>query len=75
MLVIGRYAQDWHLPGGAATVTKTVRRWREHWPAVVPLPHPSLRNQRWLRQNPWFEQEVLPALRARVAELLAEQGP
>ncbi|MBY8964320.1 uracil-DNA glycosylase family protein [Algiphilus sp.] len=69
-LVIGRYAQAWHLPEAPATVTECVRAWRQVWPQQLPLPHPSPRNQRWLRRNPWFEAEVLPALRSRVAELL-----
>ncbi|MCK5771567.1 uracil-DNA glycosylase family protein [Algiphilus sp.] len=73
-LVIGRYAQDWHLDTVGASVTDTVRDWRRRWPAVVPLPHPSPRNNRWLRTNPWFESEVLPRLRQRIAALLAEPG-
>ncbi|MCU0633811.1 MAG: uracil-DNA glycosylase family protein, partial [Gemmatimonadaceae bacterium] len=70
-LVIGQYAQEHHLPGAGASVTGVVQSWRTHWPRVVPLPHPSPRNNRWLTQNPWFEAELLPALRARVAEVLA----
>ena len=69
-LVIGRYAQLHHLPKGGASVTEVVRSWREHWPRVIPLPHPSPRNNRWLIQNPWFARELLPAVRARVAEVL-----
>ncbi len=53
-------------------MTAVVAGWREHWPAVVPLPHPSPRNNRWLRRNPWFEAELLPALRERVAAVLAD---
>ncbi|MEM6441606.1 MAG: uracil-DNA glycosylase family protein [Pseudomonadota bacterium] len=67
-LVIGGYAQAWHL-GGRMGVTERVRRWREVWPEALPLPHPSWRNTAWLKRNPWFEAEVLPVLRARVAEL------
>lgn len=73
-LVIGRYAQDWHLDIAGASVTDTVCDWRRGWPAVLPLPHPSPRNNRWLRANPWFEIEVLPRLRQRVAALLAAPG-
>ncbi|MCK6434615.1 MAG: uracil-DNA glycosylase family protein [Burkholderiaceae bacterium] len=69
-LVIGRYAMDWHLPQGGASVGETVRRWREFWPSVLPLPHPSPRNNLWLRRHPWFEAELLPALRVRVADVL-----
>ena len=71
-LVIGRYAQDYHLAGGKSrSVTETVRAWRAFWPEIVPLPHPSPRNIGWLKRNPWFEAEVVPALRRRIAELLA----
>lgn len=70
-LVIGQYAQDWHLGGRQkASLTETVRNWREFWPDVLPLPHPSPRNNIWLRRNPWFEGEVLGLLRARIADLL-----
>jgi uracil-DNA glycosylase len=74
-LVIGQYAMDWHLPGrGATGVTDTVKAWRDGWPAVVPLPHPSPRNNLWLKANPWFESEVLPSLRARIAALVGVAG-
>lgn len=71
-LVIGRYALDWHLDAGSQTVTEVVKGWRNGWPEVVPLPHPSPRNQRWMKKNPWFEEEVLPTLRERVRELLGD---
>lgn len=74
-LVIGRYALDWHLKAAGTSVTEAVRAWRCHWPRVVPLPHPSPRNNRWLRDNPWFEHQVLPHLRERVAALLTSQRP
>jgi len=70
-LVIGQYAQAYHLPGAGTSVTDIVSAWRQHWPHTVPLPHPSPRNNLWLRRNPWFEEELLPALRKRVAEVLA----
>ena len=69
-LVIGRYALDYHLPGHASSVAAVVRAWQQHWPKVVPLPHPSPRNNGWLTQNPWFEHELIPALQERVAEVL-----
>lgn len=72
-LVIGRYAQAYHLPGSHATLTEQVRGWPSHWPTVVPLPHPSPRNNLWLRRNPWFEAELLPRLRIRVAAVLDAQ--
>jgi uracil-DNA glycosylase len=71
-VVLGRFALDFHLGDRqAATLTATVRAWRDHWPARLPLPHPSPRNNRWLAANPWFAAEVVPALRARVRALLA----
>lgn len=70
-LVIGAYAQAWHLPDADPTVTGTVARWRDFLPAIIPLPHPSPRNRLWLLRNPWFEEEVLPAVRRRVTEALA----
>ncbi len=70
-LLIGRYALDWHLPAQKKTsVTEIVRNWQEYWPTVLPLPHPSPRNNRWLQKNPWFEAEIVPELQARVRLLL-----
>jgi len=69
-LVIGQYALAYHLPGSGPSVTEAVQAWRAHWPAVVPLPHPSPRNNLWLRKNEWFERELLPRLRERVREVL-----
>ncbi|MFC3168898.1 uracil-DNA glycosylase family protein [Paracoccus fontiphilus] len=67
-LLVGGYAIRWHL--GQRDVTATVASWRDHAPAVFPLPHPSWRNTGWLRRNPWFETDLLPALRGAVrAEL------
>lgn len=70
-LVIGQYAQNYHLAKGNATLTNTVKSWRTYWPSVVPLPHPSPRNNLWLRRNPWFEVEILPMIRRRVSTVLA----
>jgi uracil-DNA glycosylase len=70
-IVLGQYAIDYHLPGQGASVTEAVGRWRETWPESIALPHPSPRNQAWFKRHPWFGEEVLPALRARVAEVLA----
>ncbi len=68
-VLVGGYAQGYHL-GGRAPVTQRVAAWREHAPRVFPLPHPSWRNTGWLKQNPWFEAELLPVLRGRVKELM-----
>jgi uracil-DNA glycosylase len=46
--------------------------WRDHWPTVILLPHPSWRNTAWLKKNPWLAAELLPALRARVHKILKE---
>ena len=72
-LLIGHYAQAYFLrEKRGRTLTDTVRAWREHLPDVFPLPHPSPRNQLWLRANPWFEIEVVPALREAVRAVLGE---
>ncbi|MBS1913880.1 MAG: uracil-DNA glycosylase family protein [Bacteroidetes bacterium] len=73
-LLLGRYAQAWHLPDAPAKLTDVVAAWRSHWPDVLPLPHPSPRNQFWLKQNPWFAAEVLPRLKERIAEVLGGDG-
>jgi uracil-DNA glycosylase len=71
-LVIGQYAMAWHLPDAATSnLTQTVRAWREHGSAVLPLPHPSPRNNIWLKANPWFALEVVPALQARVGSIIS----
>lgn len=70
-IIIGAYAQARYLPGPRASVTETVARWADHLPGRVVLPHPSPRNRSWLSRNPWFESETLPAVAARVAEILA----
>ncbi len=73
-VVIGRYALGWHLGlKGGQRVTDLVADWRRLAPVHFPLPHPSPRNNRWLRNNPWFEDEVVPVLRERVAQLLGTQ--
>lgn len=70
-LVIGRYAHDWHLGERCGrTLGETVANWRSFWPELLPMPHPSPRNNRWLRLNPFFETEVVPELRVRVGELV-----
>ena len=70
-LVIGQYALDWHLKERQEkTLTQTVRNWKAYWPEVLPLPHPSPRNNIWLKKNPWFQGAVLPGLQARVRSLL-----
>ena len=71
-LVIGRYAQAYHLPdAGRLPLADVVRNRQAAWPRTVALPHPSPRNNLWLRRNPWFESELLPALRPLVQQALA----
>lgn len=77
-LLIGGYSQAWHLgEQKKRTLTDTVRAWRDFArdPAtgakLYVLPHPSWRNNGWLKKNPWFDEEVLPALRADVAAAMA----
>ena len=70
-LVIGRYAQDYRLGKSIkSTLTETVRSWKEFTPINLPLPHPSPRNNRWLKTNPWFLEDVVPYLKRRVKKLL-----
>jgi uracil-DNA glycosylase len=76
VLAVGSYAQGWHLGDAAGqTLQATMLAWRTHLkrrerPRVLPLPHPSWRNNGWLKDNPWFEDEFLPALRREVRRLL-----
>lgn len=75
-LLVGQYAQAWFLgPRRKPSLTETMRAWRGYMPTVLPLPHPSPRNVAWFKANPWFEGEVLPTLRERVRDVLAEARP
>ncbi|MBB5518680.1 uracil-DNA glycosylase family protein [Amphiplicatus metriothermophilus] len=70
-VLVGAYAQRWHLGARAKpSLTETVAAWRDYAPEYFPTPHPSWRNNAWLKRNRWFEAELLPALRARVAAAL-----
>lgn len=68
-LIIGRYAMDHYLPG-PETLTDKVLSWQKTLPEFLPLPHPSPRNNRWLKKNPWFEEELVPTLQDLVQEIL-----
>ena len=70
-LVIGQYALAWHLPEQKDTLTETVKTWKEYPESVLPLPHPSPRNNIWLKKNDWFETDVLPVLKQRVLSALS----
>ena len=70
-LLVGMYSQAWHLKDQRKeTLTGTVKAWRVYGPDFVPLPHPSWRNNAWVRKNPWFEEELLPHLRRRISRIL-----
>jgi uracil-DNA glycosylase len=70
-LVIGQYAQKWHLPHVQKNLTETVRAWQDYGEGIVPLPHPSPRNNIWLKKNPWFADSLLPSLKRLVQKALA----
>lgn len=71
-LLIGTYAQTRYLgPRARENMTETVRAWRSFTPRYIPLPHPSWRNNAWLKNNPWFGEELLPYLRKRVRRVLS----
>lgn len=74
-VLVGSYAQAWHLGEKASSgITETVGRWRDFAPGYFPTPHPSWRNNAWLKKNSWFESELLPALRDAVRGALASAG-
>lgn len=81
ILLVGQYAQRWHLDAKTVgkSLSETVGRWREIYrsdacPRLVPMPHPSWRNNAWLKRNPQFETEVLPVLRADVARIVGPEA-
>lgn len=70
-ILVGGYAQKWHLGKNAKnSLTATVENWRKFAPKFFPMPHPSWRNNAWLKNNPWFEDELLPVLRRRIRRLI-----
>lgn len=70
-LLVGAYAQKYRLgKRRKPTLTATVQAWKEFTPAVLPLPHPSPRNNIWMKKNPWFTKDVLPYLKRRVKRVL-----
>ncbi len=70
-LVIGQYAHKWHLPQVKKNLTETVRAFEDFAPSVFPMPHPSPRNNLWLKKNPWFATSLLPALRQAVSKAIS----
>jgi uracil-DNA glycosylase len=70
-MLVGSYAIDYYVPRpGTRSMSATIAGWRDFLPDVFVLPHPSWRTTGWLRDNPWFENETLPELRAQVARAL-----
>nr|WP_258405344.1 uracil-DNA glycosylase family protein [Shewanella mesophila] len=72
-IVIGQYAQDYHF-NDKQTVTERVRDWRNNSESLIALPHPSPRNNIWLKRHAWFELELLPEVKQRVARILASHN-
>lgn len=71
-IVIGKYAQDYHLDTAKQSLTETVKNWSDYPRSIMPLPHPSPRNNIWLAKNPWFAQQLLPELKCRVNDALKD---
>lgn len=69
-LAIGQYALAYHVPKTGLSLTEIVKQWKTYWPSVLPMPHPSPRNNIWLSKNPWFEKDVVPSLRGRISQVL-----
>ncbi len=70
-LVIGQYACRYHLPERKGNLTESIKLWERDWPDVLLMPHPSPRNNIWLKKNPWFEKDIVPQLNQRVNAVLA----
>ena len=68
-LLVGGYAQKWHLKTKEC-VDRVVSNWQKYQPKTLPLPHPSWRNNTWIKSNPWFEANLVPFLRQSVEEVL-----
>lgn len=72
LLLVGIHAQERYLAGKRAkTLTETVRNFRTYGPDCFPLPHPSWRSTGWMKRNPWFAADVLPALRQAVGDAMS----
>lgn len=71
-IIIGAYAQARYLSVRAKNLTETVANWPDYLPDQIVLPHPSPRNRHWLSKNPWFETDLVPAMQARVKQVLAK---
>ena len=72
-LLIGQYAQRHFLRNHRKrSLAETTRNWQDYSPQYIPLPHPSPRNQPWFKRHPWFAQQLLPVLQARIETLVAD---
>ncbi|MEM8499431.1 MAG: uracil-DNA glycosylase family protein [Pseudomonadota bacterium] len=71
-LVIGHYAMAWHMPSAKGSLTDIVADWQRHLPELLPLPHPSPRNNIWLKKNAWFVEKTIPALQSQVRAALSD---
>ena len=75
ILLIGSYAQKYYLKEKMGkTLTETVKKFDEYLPLFFPLPHPSPRNNIWIRKNPWFEKQVLPRLKERIRMIIGKSS-
>lgn len=69
-LLIGQYAQKYYLPKREKTLTATVEHYADYLPDYFPLVHPSPLNYGWMNQHPWFKEDVVPELQARVHQII-----
>jgi uracil-DNA glycosylase len=67
-LLVGGYAQQFYLK--TTSVTQAVQNWSSYFPKIIPLPHPSWHNNKWIKNNPWFEEQLLPKLKSQVAKII-----
>ncbi len=70
-LLIGKYAQEYYLSDKVkGNLTETVRSYLEYLPAYIPLPHPSPRNNIWLKKNQWFKTDTIPLIQTKISDIL-----
>lgn len=69
VLLIGQYAQNYYLED-KRSLTQRVKDWQTYQPRFFVLPHPSPRNNIWLKKNPWFEQQVVLAMQHAIAKII-----